>query len=143
MSELSLNLLQAVEKSKSITLLKKYYKKTITPQEKATLLLNLQFTEARLVAVGKSIFECRNNLLKRFPVLQQKSRDELVQIISSATTGNNTGKLAAERRFAKSCWDIYRAAIMDCFILFGNDPDNYDACMSLALDMYHACGSPS
>lgn len=110
MNSLSYNLIQQVEQSKSIGLIRKYHKKAITQEEKNTLLGNLGFSdESQLIAVYKSIFECRNNILGRFPELQQKKRDEMVKIISAATDKNiysSAGKLSAAKRVTTNCWEL-------------------------------------
>lgn len=143
MNALSFNLIQTIEQGKSLDLIKKYHKKTITPEEKARLLSSLKFSdEAQLTAIYKSIFECRNNLLVKFPELKQKSQEELVKIISAATKSkmySNTDNLRDVSRVQASCWELWRTATFKCFIDNFNNAEAYDNCMSDAWDLYHWC----
>jgi hypothetical protein len=144
MTSLSFNLIQKVEKSKSLELIKKYHKGDITIGEKNRLFLNPNFLgEAELLALYKRIYLYRNNVLKSFPELQNKSKDELAKLISDVVNSkfytNNISILYNAKYPLSRCWTVWSASMLFCFINFDIESVDYAICMAAAWDGYGLC----
>lgn len=144
MISLSFKLIQKVEKTRSLELIQKYHKKDIKSLELNRLLTNLGFSnESQFLDEYKRIFECRNNVLKAFPELKGKNRQELTNIVFEA--GKNKISDLAKYDVAKinypmsSCWAVWSSAMFFCFVNYDIESEDYAICMALAWDSYGIC----